>query len=351
MNFQARPPPGGTARPEAPPNTPPPSAQRTPNARAAGQRRPAGSRWKWLLALGILVLAGFLIYRIVSKYTFEQIVTATAVFPLDRLIMAGCFAAASYICLTGFDWLALHYAGRPLPYRKAALASFTSLSLGHNFGFAALSSGAVRYRFYSRWGLSAEQVAKVIIFCGVTVGLGLILLGGIALLYSPQQAHRVTGLEPLTLSGIGAICLVLAIFYLLLAATVRRPLTIGKWRFAMPPLRLAVAQVIIGPINFIFVAACLHQALAGVADVDFANVLTVYVIANVASLISHVPGGLGVIETVVTLFIPDATLIGAFVVFRFVYFLVPLALGAGLFAVAELAFGRTTAPTTVSENQ
>src|SRR3954469_3454903 len=120
--------------------------------------------------------------------------------------MAGCFAAASYICLTGFDWLALHYCGRPLPYRKAALASFTSLSLGHNFGFAALSSGAVRYRFYSRWGLSAEQIARVIIFCGVTVGLGLILLGGIALLFNPLRAHQVTGLEPHALFGIGMFC-------------------------------------------------------------------------------------------------------------------------------------------------
>jgi uncharacterized membrane protein YbhN (UPF0104 family) len=348
MSCRAGSPLGNPAQPGPHPKSLPASAQQVPNARAGSHARLATSRWRWIVASGVLTFAGFLIYRIVSKYTFEQIVTAIATFPLDRLIMAGCFAAASYICLTGFDWLALHYAGRPLPYRKAALASFTSLSLGHNFGFAALGSGAVRYRFYSRWGLSAEQVARIIIFCGVTVGLGLILLGGIALLYSPQQAQQVTGLESSALSIIGAICLVLAIFYLVLAATVRRPLRIGKWTFAMPPPRLAVAQVIIGPINFFFVAACLYQALAGVTDVDFARVTTVYVTANAASLISHIPGGLGVIETVIALFLPDATLIGAFVVFRFVYFLVPLVLGASLFAITELTFGRTTASTAAS---
>lgn len=79
--------------------------------------------------------------------------------------------------------------------------------------------------------------------------------------------------------------------------------------------------------------------------------MTVYVIANTASLISHVPGGLGVIEIVVTLFLPDATLIGAFLVFRFVYFLVPLILGASLFAIAEFVLGRTAISTMVSEIQ
>jgi glycosyltransferase 2 family protein len=183
------------------------------------------------------------------------------------------------------------------------------------------------------------------------VGLGLILLGGIALLYSPQRAHQITGLKPLTLSIIGAICLVLAIVYLALAATVRRPMRIGKWTFAMPPLRLAIAQIIIGPTNFVFVAACLYQALAGVANVDFVSVATVYVTANAASLISHIPGGLGVIETVVMIFLPDTNLIGAFVVFRFVYFLVPLILGASFFAATELSLSRTMSSTTMSESQ
>ena len=107
-----------------------------------------------------------------------------------------------------FDWLGLRYAGHPLAYRKAALASFTSLSLGHNIGFAALSSGAIRYRFYSRWELDPEGVAKVVVFCGVTVGLGLMILGGIALLSSSQLAHEVTGFGQPAIIGLGSALLV-----------------------------------------------------------------------------------------------------------------------------------------------
>jgi uncharacterized membrane protein YbhN (UPF0104 family) len=80
--------------------------------------------------------------------------------------------------------------------------------------------------------------------------------------------------------------------------------------------------------NFACVAACLHQVLAAVSEVPYLATATAYVIANVMSILSHVPGGLGVIESVVIFLIPGVTLIGPLIVFRFVYFLVPLALGA-----------------------
>jgi uncharacterized membrane protein YbhN (UPF0104 family) len=108
----------------------------------------------------------------------------------------------------------------------------------------------------------------------------------------------------------------------------------------MPPLRLALGQVLIGSINFAFVAACLHQALAAVSDVAYPGVASVYVIANATALVSHVPGGLGVIESVVMYLLPQKDLIGPLLVFRFVYFLVPLGLGGTLFAVTELIYRR-----------
>jgi glycosyltransferase 2 family protein len=134
-------------------------------------RHERGNIRRWLvrfLAAAALALAAFLLYRTLSRYDLDQIVASVVSIPLDRLALAGAFAAASYLCLTGFDALAVRYVGRVLPYRSVALASFCSLSIGHNVGLAALSSGAIRYRFYSRWGMSAEQVAKLILFCAIT---------------------------------------------------------------------------------------------------------------------------------------------------------------------------------------
>ncbi len=292
--------------------------------------------WKSLIAAAAILLAAFLLYRTLSRYSLDDLVAAVADVPAPRLLGAIGFAAASYLCLTGFDYLALHYVRRPLPYRRAALASFTALSLGHNIGLAALSSGAVRYRFYTRWGLSAGDVARMVVFCGTTVGLGLLVLGGAALLLRSGLAVEITGLAQPAVIALGIACLALPAVYLILSAFVRRPLRIRQWSLEMPPLRLALGQVLIGSVNFAFVAACLHQALAAVADVAYPGVASVYVIANATALVSHVPGGLGVIESVVMYLLPQKDLIGPLLVFRFVYFLVPLGLGGFLFALTEL---------------
>jgi uncharacterized membrane protein YbhN (UPF0104 family) len=288
------------------------------------------------LAFVLVALAAFLLYRTLSRYSLDEITASLTSIPASRLALAGLFAAGSYLCLTCFDFLALRYVGQKLPYRKAALASFCSLSLGHNIGFAALSSGAIRYRFYSRWGVPVGDIAKIILFCGATVGLGLTMLGALALLLRSDLAAKMTGLSQAAVVGIGSAGLVAVLAYVALAAHVRKPLHIGAWSIEMPPLRLALAQIVIGPVNFACVAACLHQALTALADVPYLAVATAYVTANVSALISHVPGGLGVIETVVLYLLPHAKVIGALVAFRAIYFLVPLAIGGPLFGLCEL---------------
>lgn len=306
--------------------------QRTPGGWWAGLRRAL----KAALPLAAIGLAGFLIYRALQRYDLDQVIASVTSIPLDHLAFAGGFAAASYLCLTGFDALAVRYVGRPLPYRRVATASFCALSIGHNIGFAALSSGAIRYRFYSQWGMSAQAVGKLILFCALTVGLGLMILGGAALLLRPDLAEEVTGFGRPLIMTLGTTCLALAAAYLALAASVRTPLRFRRWHLEMPRFRLALGQVIIGPLNFACVAACLHQTLAAVSEAAYLAVAAAYVIANVTALITHVPGGLGVIEGVVMFLLPEDNIIGALVVFRFVYFLVPLCLGSLLFAGIEL---------------
>jgi uncharacterized membrane protein YbhN (UPF0104 family) len=292
-----------------------------------------------LVSAGVALLA-FLLYRALSHYSLEKIVSSAAAIPAERLLFAGGFAAASYICLTWNDWLALRCVGRPLPYRKAALASFVSLSIGHNVGVAALSSGAIRYRFYSRWGLRGGEVAQVVVYCGITIALGLITLGGMALLLRPTLAGEITGLGPTAVLAVGGLCIVLNLGYVTLASLVHRPVRVWRWCLRLPPLRLALGQIAVGSVNYALVSACLHQVLSGLAEISYFPVAAAYVIASVAALISHVPGGLGVIEGVVLFLLPGSGLLGAVVMFRVIYFLVPLCLGGPTFLVAEMVLRR-----------
>jgi uncharacterized membrane protein YbhN (UPF0104 family) len=115
-----------------------------------------------------------------------------------------------------------------------------------------------------------------------------------------------------------------------------KPVRIRKYSIRVPPFRLALGQAVIGPLNFAFVAACLYQGIAAVQDVGYPAVAASYVIANVAGMLSHVPGGLGVIESVILFLLGGGQVIGAVLVFRIVYFFVPLVFGGGAFLLIEL---------------
>jgi glycosyltransferase 2 family protein len=319
--------------------------------RSTRRRAPAGlkaqhrRRMAWLkrvAAVVVLGLAAFLIYRTLSGYSLGEIVQSVKAIPPLRLLFALAFAAGSYFCLSWFDWLAVRYAGKPLPYRQCALASFCSLSLGHNIGFAALSSGAIRYRFYSRFGLTPGEIAKVVIFCGVTVGFGMITLAGVALLLRSDLAAGMIGLtQPLALA-LGGVCLAVSAAYVITSALLRgaRTLKIRNWSLPMPPWKFALAQIGVGSANYVCVAGCLHQTLSAVGDVPYLAVAAAYVIANTGALITHVPGGLGVVESVVMFLLPGAGVIGALVMFRVIYYLVPLCTGGALFALTEIYYRR-----------
>jgi glycosyltransferase 2 family protein len=305
-----------------------------------GRSRPLGLSWSTWITVAAVGLAAYLLYRTLSGYSYAEIVTSVKGIPGPRLAAAVGFMAASYLTLTLFDYLALRYAGHRLSWRRAALASFTALSLGHSIGFAGVSSGAIRYRFYARWGLDVEDVTKVVLFSGLTVALGLMTLGGSALLLRSGDAADVTGLGTGMVLALGAVLLGLVAAYIAAAARMTAPVTIRKWVFRMPGVKLALAQVGVGALNFALVAACLHQAVAGFADVPYVTVATAYVIANTAALLAHVPGGLGVIEATVLHMIPGEGLIGAVLIFRFVYFLLPLPIGAVSLIVSEFAIRR-----------
>jgi glycosyltransferase 2 family protein len=301
----------------------------------SGRKAAVKRAFKVLFFPAVVLLAGYLIWRLSRQYDLDEVLGAVGAIPPIRLAAAVGFAALSYLCLTGFDWLALRYVGHPLPWRKTALASFTALSIGHNIGIAAFSSGAIRYRFYSRWGLSGSEVVKVIVFCALTVGLGLMILGGLSLVLAPGLASEYTRLPRGVVLLAGWICLALAAAYLVVSVFDWRPVRLGKYKIYVPPFHLALGQAIIGPLNFAFVAACLHQGIAAVQEVSYLAVAASYVIANVTGMISHVPGGLGVIESVILFLMGGGQVIGAVLVFRVVYYFLPLALGGTMFVLIE----------------
>jgi uncharacterized membrane protein YbhN (UPF0104 family) len=289
-----------------------------------------------LMVVGF-VLAAYFLYRTFSAVSYAQVVESFSKIPTVHLAAALGFAAASYACLTGFDAISIRYIRRKLPYHQIALASFVSLSIGHSVGMAGLSSGGIRYRYYKHWGLTTEEVAKIILFCGVSVGVGMIALAGIVILLNPQDAAKALRLGSGQTYALGFACLAAIAAYLTLSALVSKALKIWKWRFELPSFRLAAVQVVVATLNFALVSACLHQLVAS-AEVSYLTSATAFVLANFAVLITHAPGGLGVLEATVQHVMGDQGSIGALVAFRIIYFFIPLLIGLPLSLMAEAMF-------------
>lgn len=293
-----------------------------------------------MIAAAAFIVAALLVYRALREYSVEEIVDAIDAISARHFALAGLFTAGSFVSLSGFDALAVRYAGRSLPYHRIALASFTSLAIGHVLGLAALSSGAVRYRFYTRWGLSNGDVGRIVVFCGVTVAIGIMTSAAIAGLARPALVAELFRVTPGLVVAIGAALLATVAAYLILAARGRRVLRIRRFELPVPRLELAVGQVLVGTADFFMVSAVLHQMLSASIDIEYLPVAAAYITANAAGIAAHVPGGLGVIEAVVLSLVPGAQVLGALVAFRALYYLLPFVLGAAALGAAELLHRR-----------
>src|SRR5262249_31049759 len=150
------------------------------------------NRIGFLLSVTVIVVAAVVLYRMLQDIEPDEVLDALRATPGHPLLVAGLFVAAGYFTLTFYDLFALPTIDRrDVPYRIAALAGFTSYSIGHNIGASVFTGGAVRYRIYSYRGLTAVEVAKICFVAGLTFWLGNAAVLGLGIAYVPQAASAI----------------------------------------------------------------------------------------------------------------------------------------------------------------
>lgn len=257
--------------------------------------------------------------RTVSWHTLMATVMAT---PRSRLWLAALLTAINYAALTGYDFLAFAYLGRRVPRLQIAITAFLAYALSNTIGFAMLTGASIRYRFYSRWGITAADLSKIVFSYSVTFWLGLFALGGISLLSMMPVA--------------GAVLIAVPLAYLVAAAIRREPLRIWRFALPLPSPGLATLQLLVSSIDWLLAAAVLYVLLPEGA-LPFITFAGLFLVAILAGMLSHVPGGVGVFETLMVVllspYLDSSAVLPALVVFRAIYFLAPLIIGiAGLVA-------------------
>jgi hypothetical protein len=277
----------------------------------------------------------FLLYRVVRRYDMAEITDALAAVPASTIFLTLFFCFVGYLFLIGAEYLAVRYTANPVSFGRVALTAVAALGIGHSIGLAALSSGTVRYRMYGRAGMKFPAVGRVVLFSGITVSLGLSFVGAMALLWQGEELGRLLGVSHKLLFAIAFVALLWIMIYLTTCALVDGGLKIRHFRLEVPSWRVACGQVFFGSGHLLSVAAVLYASLRSFTEADYPTIAALYVGADMAALVGHVPGGWGLIEYIVTSALEGPQLLAGLIIFRASYYLLPLAIGVGIFVLDE----------------
>ncbi len=317
-----------------------PSAE--PPASDAGTRSRV---WRWvqpLIALALFAAGIAVLQADLRRVSYATIRATLRSLPHGALWWAVAFTLLNYAVLCLYDLLAFRYIGRRQAWWKVALASFTGYAISNSVGWAVISGTSVRYRFYSRWGLTAGDISRIIIFYNGTFWLGLLVLGGYSMAFDPHP-DIVSLLGPFVVHALGALMLAIAAAYLLAAVFWRKPVRLGGFRAPIPPPGTVLLQFVLSTVDWALAGAVLYVIIPH-TGLDFAEVLSAFIAAQLLGLISHVPGGVGVFEGTMAFLLRGygvpAELVSSLLLYRLIYYLVPLGLALGFLVADELRLRR-----------
>jgi uncharacterized membrane protein YbhN (UPF0104 family) len=308
---------------------------------ATATQTPAPAPWRrWLRRLGgALFFCGvtFLLVREARGIAWDEVLAAARAYTGPQLLGAAGLAAASLTLYSCFDLLGRRYTGHHLGAAPVMAVTFISYVFNLNLG-SLVGALALRFRLYSRLGLTYGVIARVASLSMLTNWLGYALVAGVIFSLHPPALPRDWPLSAGRWPYLGAGLLAVGVAYALFSAFSRqRCFTVRGHALHLPGPGMAAVQSAMGAANWLLMSGILFMLLPGA--VPYPTVVGVLLVAAGAGALAHIPAGLGVLEAVfVTLlagYAGKSELLAALVVYRLVYYLVPLALAALAYVAAE----------------
>jgi uncharacterized membrane protein YbhN (UPF0104 family) len=334
----------------------------SPSRPSASQRTLRSRPWSWVRLIrrklpinNFAPVVGFLIFVVVAwvmvhelrDLPLREVGTYLADLPLSYISLAFGLTALNFIVLSGYDWLSMQYVGVDLPYRRVAFSAFIGYAFSQAIGNPLITGGGVRYRLYSSWGLSGREIAKTVLFAGISFWLGCFALGAFLFLGQPVSLQALE--LPVRPAVIGLACLLPTAGYVGLTSLRERPLVVRGWSLDMPAQWMVPVQVGLAVCDLFVAASVLYVLLPSGADVSYLYLLGVFQIALIAGVLSHVPGGLGVFDGILIMmldpFLTTSVVVGAILGFRVIFHILPLTLAS----LSYLAFETLQVQESLSE--
>lgn len=282
-----------------------------------------------LVGITAVLLCGYLLYQEIRTLSLADLGESLAAISYRNWLLAGLATLGAYAALAWYDRIAIAHLGKRISWWFITLCSFTTYALAHNIGASVFSGAVVRYRAYRSKGLTPQEIGVLIVFCSLTFALGTLLAGGAVLVLEPRLLDRLISVEPWISTAIGLSLLSLVGLYVIGAWRQLAPFRIGKWRIEYPRLPIVGRQLLVAPLELFCAAAIIYFALPPADNPGFLVVLAAFLASFSLALLSHAPGGLGVLEVTFLAMLPElntADVLAALIVFRGFYLILPFAL-------------------------
>jgi hypothetical protein len=286
--------------------------------------------WHQILPfLTLLLFAGFIwiLKQELGRYEFSDTLQSLLTIPKLKINLAILLTILGYLAVSFYDVIAFQYLKYPLKINKILNTAFLSYAIGNSTGFAVFVGGGIRYRFYDRYRIPTKIIAQIIALSNLSFWLGLLAVGGITFICDPLAVPELIHLHFFTVRPIGISFLILTAIYLYLSWQ-QHSIKIKGNIFAVPPLSISIAQIIISVLDWAIASAALYVLLPNHTHISYFAFFGIYLLGTTCATISHIPGGLGVFESVILYLLPQQVAandsLGALLAYRAIYFLLPL---------------------------
>ena len=307
------------------------------------------SHWPMIRKTGTLLFIALVVTLLVivaREIDWAAVWSAILAYRAVTLWTAALIALASYLVYSTFDVLGKWYIEQELAWWKSMLVGFISYAFTMTLG-APIGGLGMRLRLYTKMGLGRGEVMRIMGLSLTTNWVGYCLLAGAIFASGEIQMPRSweLGNGGLRLVGIGMLALG-ALYLYLCAFSATRAWTIRGHEIELPSVGMAAMQVSLAIVNWCLIAAVIYSVMPD--NIPYIPVLGTLLVSAIAGAIAHIPGGLGVTESVfVTFFsssMPHADILGAMFVYRAMYYLGPLLVAGVCYLFLETRLA--TAPST-----
>ena len=296
------------------------------------KRAPLFKRIKKGMLIAFVLFIIYLVFRQSMDIPWGDVWTDLRQYNQGTLLRVLVLTLISYACFVNYDLMAIRHLKLNLPRKSVALVAFISYAFNLSVG---VIFGGVSFRFflYSKYHLRPSSIAQIIWFSVLTNWMGYIFICGLSLSFWPEFYSSTLFASKASLEFVGfSILGAFALGYLVLPQLRGRRIQWSAAVINVSNRSLFKKQLLFSTSNWLVMAILIAYLLPD--RIAFMQILATFLLSSVAALLAHIPAGIGVLETIFILNLgglaKKSEVVAALLVFRLMYYVVPLLVASGL---------------------